>query len=94
MNVANSVLWRMEIIVKTNKGILFVFWYHSPNILDTPRVRRSNLLDYHLNSYNCAHKLPTKTNLTKPKQWIFLNVVIFIFTNYMTQLFNLHSFVL
>jgi hypothetical protein len=43
MNVANSVLWRMAIILKDNKvnlfvsSVLFVFWYHSPNFLDTPR---------------------------------------------------------
>jgi hypothetical protein len=42
VNVANSVLWRMAIILKTNKvnlfvsSVLFVFWYHSPNFLDTP----------------------------------------------------------
>jgi hypothetical protein len=44
MNVANSVLLRMAIILKANKvnlfvsSVLFVFWYHSPNILDTPRI--------------------------------------------------------
>jgi hypothetical protein len=43
MNVANSVLWRMAIILKDNKvnlflsNVLFVFWYHSPNVLDPPR---------------------------------------------------------
>jgi hypothetical protein len=43
MNVANSVLWRIAIILKANKvnlfvsSVLFVFWYHSPNFLDTPR---------------------------------------------------------
>jgi hypothetical protein len=37
------VLWRMAIILKTNKvnlfvsSVLFVFWYHSPKVLDTPR---------------------------------------------------------
>jgi hypothetical protein len=37
------VLWRMAIILKANKvnlfvsSVLFVFWYHSPNFLDTPR---------------------------------------------------------
>jgi hypothetical protein len=42
MNVANSVLWRMVIILKANKVnlfvsfVLFVFWYHSLNLLDTP----------------------------------------------------------
>jgi hypothetical protein len=44
MNVANRVLWRMMIILKANKvnffvsSVLFVFWYHSPNILDTPHI--------------------------------------------------------
>jgi hypothetical protein len=44
INVANSVLWRMAIILKANKvnlcvpSVLFVFWYHSPNLLDTPHI--------------------------------------------------------
>jgi hypothetical protein len=44
MNVANCVLWRMVIILKANKvnffvsSLLFVFWYHLPNFLDTPRI--------------------------------------------------------
>jgi hypothetical protein len=44
MNVVNRVLWRMVIILKTNKfnlfvsSVLFVFWYHSPNVLDTPHI--------------------------------------------------------
>jgi hypothetical protein len=44
MNFANSVLWRMTIILKANKvnlfssSVLFVFRYHSPNVLDTPRI--------------------------------------------------------
>jgi hypothetical protein len=34
----------MAIILKANKvnlfvsSVLFVFWYHSPNFLDTPRI--------------------------------------------------------
>jgi hypothetical protein len=34
----------MEIILKANKvnlfvsSVLFVFWYHSPNFLDTPHI--------------------------------------------------------
>jgi hypothetical protein len=38
------VLWRITIILKANKVNLFVssfwfvFWYHSPNFLDTPRI--------------------------------------------------------
>jgi hypothetical protein len=44
MNVSNSVLWRMAIILKANKvnlfvsSVLFVFCYHSPNFLDTPFI--------------------------------------------------------
>jgi hypothetical protein len=44
MNIANSVLWRMVIILKVNKvhlfvsSVLFVFWYYSPNFLDTPHI--------------------------------------------------------
>jgi hypothetical protein len=44
MNVANSVLGRTAVILKANKvnlcvsSVLFVFWYHSPNFLDTPRM--------------------------------------------------------
>jgi hypothetical protein len=43
MNVANRVLWKM-IILKANKvnlfgfTVLFVYWYHSPNVLDTPHI--------------------------------------------------------
>jgi hypothetical protein len=44
MNITNSVLWRMSIILKANKvnvfvsSVVFVFWYHSLNILDTPCI--------------------------------------------------------
>jgi hypothetical protein len=44
MNVAKRVLWRMAIILKANEvslfvsSVLFVFWYHSPSILDTPHI--------------------------------------------------------
>jgi hypothetical protein len=57
VNVANSVLWMMAIILKANKvnlflsSLLFVFWYHSPNSLDTPRTV-STLSD----SQSCAVK--------------------------------------
>jgi hypothetical protein len=50
MNVANSVLWRMAIILKVNEvnlfvsSVLFVFWYNSPNFLVTPRMFISILL--------------------------------------------------
>jgi hypothetical protein len=45
MNVANSVLWRMAIILKANKVNLFVFWYHSLNVLDTPRKNQTGKSD-------------------------------------------------
>jgi hypothetical protein len=50
MNVANSVLWRTAIILKAKKvnlfvsSVLFVFWYHSPNFLDTPCMYSSCLV--------------------------------------------------
>jgi hypothetical protein len=53
MNVANSVLWRMAIVLKANKvnlfvsSVLFVFWYHSPNFLDTPL--KTNLMHFLFN---------------------------------------------
>jgi hypothetical protein len=37
-DIANSVLLRMVIILKANKVNLFVYWYHSPNFLDTPHI--------------------------------------------------------
>jgi hypothetical protein len=49
MNVANSVLWGMALILKANKVnlfvscVLFVFWYQSPNLLDTPRRNLVNV---------------------------------------------------
>jgi hypothetical protein len=52
MNVTNSVLWRMAIILKANKvslfvySVLFVFWYRSPNFLDTPRTTLAQM-GYH-----------------------------------------------
>jgi hypothetical protein len=39
----NTLSWRMAIILKAYKvnlfvsSVLFVFWYHLPNFLDTPR---------------------------------------------------------
>jgi hypothetical protein len=44
MEVANSLLGAMAIILKANKvnlfesSVLFLFWYHSPKVLDTPRI--------------------------------------------------------
>jgi hypothetical protein len=40
----NNVLWRMAIILNANEvnlfvsSVLLVFWYHSPNVLDMPRM--------------------------------------------------------
>jgi hypothetical protein len=55
------VLWRMAIILKTNQfnlfvfSVLFVFWYHSPNILVIPRtlfiVRPQTLHTHYLRVY-------------------------------------------
>jgi hypothetical protein len=65
MNVANSVLWRMAIILKANKvnlfipSVLFVFWYHSSNILDTPRIASSGVV--------ARSDLSTRTYLSRPE---------------------------
>jgi hypothetical protein len=52
MNVANSVLWMMAIILKANKvnlfvsSVLFVFWYHSPNVWDTLHIKSTKTVTY------------------------------------------------
>jgi hypothetical protein len=52
MNDANIVLCRMAMILKANKvnwfasSVLFIFWYHSLNILDKPR--KYHLLGYRI----------------------------------------------
>jgi hypothetical protein len=44
MNVAKRVLWSIMIILKANivnlfvSSVLFVFWYYSPNVLDTTHI--------------------------------------------------------
>jgi hypothetical protein len=38
MIVANSVLWRPIKLILFESSVLFVFWYQSPNVLDTPRI--------------------------------------------------------
>jgi hypothetical protein len=49
MNVTNSVLWRMAIILKANKvnlfvySVLFFYWYHSPKDLDTSHINHLQL---------------------------------------------------
>jgi hypothetical protein len=67
MIVANSVLWRIAIILKVNKvdlfvsSVLFVSWYHSPNILDTPRTSVTNSEEI---SYKCRGKTSSVHILT------------------------------
>jgi hypothetical protein len=70
MNVANSVLWRMVIILKANKvnlfvpSVLFVFWYHSPNVLDTLYICNISwlgvnafvYLPQHVSASHCHHQ--------------------------------------
>jgi hypothetical protein len=57
MNVANRVLWRIMIISKANKvtlfvcSVLFVFWYHSPNVLDTPHICNISRLRVNIHVY-------------------------------------------
>jgi hypothetical protein len=69
MNVANSVLWRMAIILEANKvnlfvsSVVFVFWYHSPNFLDTPRKLQTFL----------SNLLPTCTDSRRSEQLSFNN---------------------
>jgi hypothetical protein len=52
MSVANSVLWRMAIILKASKvsllvcSVLFVFWYHSPNFSDTPSTSVQHIYSF------------------------------------------------
>jgi hypothetical protein len=76
INVANSVLWRMAIILKANKfnlivtSVLFVFWYHSPNFLDTPRSL--DLCIFNLNVSSCRVHRSQETVLIRScctKQW-------------------------
>jgi len=60
MTVAKSVLWRLAIILKANKvnlfvsSVLFVFLYHSPNFLDTPRSYVATILVLPLSISNFA----------------------------------------
>jgi hypothetical protein len=52
MNVANNVLLMLVIILKANKvnlfvsSVLFVFWYHSPNVSDTPPICNAVIPSY------------------------------------------------
>jgi hypothetical protein len=67
MNVANSVLLRMTIILKANKfnlfvsSVLFIFWYHSPNVLDTPRTLEDNKCCSY--AYSTSQKQKTVTKM-------------------------------
>jgi hypothetical protein len=74
MNVANSVLWRMAIILKDDKvnwfvfSVLFVFWYHSPNLLDTPRIMKAT---YEISDFR--HKYMRTVLL-----WVFTQRIVVI----------------
>jgi hypothetical protein len=63
-----NVLWRIAIILKANKvnlfvsSVLFVFWYHSPNFLDTPCT-----LSDHIKGIHCWSKWPVYS--TEEKSW-------------------------
>jgi hypothetical protein len=73
MNVANSVLWRMAIILKANKvhlfvsSVLFVFWYQWPNFLDTPRMSCEQHLSMHLDV------IELKNSTSRSLQNVFAN---------------------
>jgi hypothetical protein len=77
MNVTNSVLWMMAIILKAHKvnlfvsSVLFVFWYHSPNFLDTPR----RTITEFQHSVRGRHKLSAKHWTSSNK----LNVTVWQF---------------
>jgi hypothetical protein len=63
----------MAIILKANKinlfvsSVLFVFWYHSPNFLDTPRIT-IDVLNGHLctsffrDQFTYSQAVPISTN--------------------------------
>jgi hypothetical protein len=87
MNVVNSVLWRMAIILKTNKinlfvsCVLFIFWYHSPNFLDTPRIFSFPLhLMLPLNLHIVSQSL---TNRLLPKDEV--NETVGLYTQFVTS---------
>jgi hypothetical protein len=58
------VLWRIAIILKANKGnlfvssVLFVFWYHSPNFLDTPRIKQHSSVRITILAIESKNALP------------------------------------
>jgi hypothetical protein len=74
MNVANNVLWRMAIILKANKvnlfvsSVLFVFWYHSPNFLDT--TCRTSILKW-TQQTSCGVGIFTSYELIHPPTCMF-----------------------
>jgi hypothetical protein len=71
MNVASSMVLRMVIILQANKVnlfvsfVLFVFWYHSPNFLDTPRIWHGTFAVTLLNSATLYSRM----------KWQFLNTL-------------------
>jgi hypothetical protein len=65
----------MMIILKANKvnlfvsSVLFVFWYHSPNVLDTPHIYNVSRLRVNWNVglvFLCFRKIPADV-ITVPK---------------------------
>jgi hypothetical protein len=68
MNVANSVLWRMAINLKANKvnlflySDLFVFWYDSPKLLETPRRHSAIKFPHYKFSLTYMTRLSSRTS--------------------------------
>jgi hypothetical protein len=68
----------MAIVLKTNKvnlfvsSVLFVFWYHSPNILETPGI----LIYKPTSTLSSSHRrLPAVCPLraAAPSGWLFIS---------------------
>jgi hypothetical protein len=59
----------MAIILKANKvnlfvsSVLFVYWYHSPNVLDTPRISSDVV------SYARVRTYVTENERESDKEW-------------------------
>jgi hypothetical protein len=105
MNVANSVFRRMAIILKVNKvhlfvsSVLFVFCYHSPNFLDTPRIpgQRGAVVETagrHVSTsgaWRQSHR--TVTCAVEQVQWgrfVCVTVLFHFLPNFMTGLLHTH----
>jgi hypothetical protein len=83
MNVANRVLWRMMIILKANKvylfvsSVLFVFWYHSPNVLDTPHICNISRLRVQSTKYVAFREMSVEWHDWWNKFWVIKITLIF-----------------